>query len=149
MGVGCEVGEMLLHVNASSGMSSLLTFSDKHRTLYPDVADGRTTTVPITTLDSYFGDRELTSPALVKLDVQGYEREVLKGAPGVLERATWLVLELSFEPLYDGETSFGDMLEFLGGLGWTMVRPVDFLAHASTGEILQIDALFARSTDSV
>jgi FkbM family methyltransferase len=143
-GVGSCAGRLDLHVNASSGMSSFLQFSAKHRSLYPSVVDGAGLAVEVTTLDSYFDKRRLAQPLLIKLDVQGFDAEVLRGGARVLEAATWVILELSFEAMYDGETSFGEMLELMSSLGWRMLRPIDFLVHPSTREILQIDALFVK-----
>jgi FkbM family methyltransferase len=143
-GVGCRPGRLDLHVNSSSGMSSFLRFSEKHRTLYPQVDDGATTSVAVTTLDDHLAGRSLAGPVLIKLDVQGFELEVLGGARRVLEAATWVVLELSFEALYDGETAFVEMLDGMSALGWSMLRPVDFLAHPNSREIVQVDALFRR-----
>jgi FkbM family methyltransferase len=58
-------------------------------------------TVPIIRLDSidYIPD---TSKVFLKIDTQGYEREVLEGATRLLPLVHGMQIELSIAPLYRG-----------------------------------------------
>ena len=61
--------------------------------------------VEIRPLDSLLSDR-LEAPFLVKLDVEGYESEVLRGAAGVLEKTDLIVTEISVTKRFEGEKRF-------------------------------------------
>jgi hypothetical protein len=100
--------------------------------------------VPVRTLDEELTGAEFPEPVLLKLDVQGYERWVLDGGRAVLRRTEWVIVELSFRPMYDGELPFLDMVVYMDKRGFQLVRPVGWLIAPATGEILQCDALFAQ-----
>lgn len=59
-----------------------------HR-LYASEEDRPSITVPVTTLDAYFGDRPLP-PCLVKMDTQGSEPRIFRGGKAVLSPAEQL-----------------------------------------------------------
>ncbi len=69
--------------------------------------EGQSTLVPLTSLDAVVNGRFVTKRLLIKLDVEGFELEVLAGAVGTLDRIpkpTWLV-----EILLRGEVIPGGM----------------------------------------
>ena len=143
--VGAEEGLLTLHVNAHSHSSSLLALGDGHRAAFPEAQPVADVQVSVRTLDVELAAEALTPPALLKLDVQGYERCVLDGGHATLRRIEWVVVELSFRPMYEGELSFLDMVAYMDRQGFRLVRPVGWLAAPATGEILQCDALFHRA----
>ncbi|MEI7893325.1 MAG: FkbM family methyltransferase, partial [Myxococcales bacterium] len=83
-------------------------------------------------------------PLLLKLDVQGYELEVLKGASRTLPRCSLLLLEASLQELYVGEALFGSIHAWLGERGFILAGLAGSLRDPSDGRPLQIDALFER-----
>ena len=50
---------------------------------------------------------------LLKIDVQGYEMEVLRGAPRTLQQVKALLVEVNYAPHYEGAVSFDDVHTFL------------------------------------
>ncbi len=83
---------------------------------------------------------------MLKLDVQGFEPQVLQGASDTLLNVDYVLLESSFRPLYDGEKTFIDILNMLSDRGFEFSRPVGWLEDPRNDEILQMDALFVRSS---
>jgi hypothetical protein len=82
--------------------------------------------------------------AYLKIDVQGYEKEVLLGACETLSRVLILELELSFVSLYEGQGILPELFVLVSGLGF---KPSWIEAGARdprTDDLLQIDALFVR-----
>jgi hypothetical protein len=97
------------------------------------------------TLDSVF-DRYAagrTRPFL-KIDAQGYERQVLAGARGSLPRLAGVQVELSLVPLYEGAMSFHDGLDLMRGAGLQLARLDSVFEDRSTGRLLQCDGVFVR-----
>lgn len=85
MAVGQEVGEIEFFTAATSSTNSL----------FPSAVHGSPTRnrVPMTTLDAFFGERGRL-PDLLKIDVEGAELHVLRGAGNVLDSAAHIVCEL-------------------------------------------------------
>ena len=81
----------------------------------------------------------------LKLDVQGYEAEVLRGAHGTLPQVACLEMELSLVPLYGGQSLFLDMVEVARNAGFTLVNVDTGFADPRTGRVLQLDGIFLRS----
>lgn len=144
LALGSAPGRATFHVNAHSQASSLLNIGQRHRAAFPDAVPTSTVDVEVARLDDVVEPTSLASPALLKIDTQGYETEVLDGASRSLEHIEWLIAELSFLPLYEGERSFLEVLEILRVRGFRFERPVGALKHPATGEYLQIDSLFRR-----
>ncbi len=94
-------------------------------------------------LDSLLGGEPLEAPVLLKLDLQGYELEALRGAPAVLARTHAVLLEIAFEAAYENEPSFEKLRLFLAEAGFAFHRPFDVLWE--NDQIVQMDALFVRS----
>lgn len=80
---------------------------------------------------------------LVKMDLQGAELDVLRGAPTVLAHAQVLLLELPFAAVYNaGAPSFADYVAFLDGAGFV---PFDITEeHRGAGLLAQVDFVFVR-----
>ena len=140
--VGSEPGSATLNVNRHHQSSSLLALDRRHRAAFPDATPTDTVDVPVTTLDEELSSDGLAGRSLLKVDVQGFEREVLLGAARVLGDFDHVILEASFQPMYADEWTFRDIEAFLRDRGFRFVRPVGSLRDPATGEYLQIDALF-------
>lgn len=136
--------ETSLRVNTHSHSSSVLPLARAHRDAFPDAREAGEIWVKVSTLDQVFSGVELPGPVLLKLDVQGYEAQVLRGGAETLSRVDYVVLEASFAPMYEGELLFMDLARMMEEQGFRFKRPVGWLAEPRSGEVLQMDALFVR-----
>lgn len=143
--LGDAEGEVPFHVNAYSYSSSVLPLAQAHRNTFPDARETQVIKVKVSTLDQVFANVEFQSPVLLKLDVQGYEAQTLRGGLETLKRVDYVVLETSFKPMYEGEPLFMDIVRMMEEEGFRFERPVDWMAAPETREILQMDALFVRA----
>lgn len=79
--------------------------------------------VDIITLDSFYRDYIISGEILIKIDVEGYEFEVLKGGKKFLEeQKPILFIELDDNNLKDQNSSALELIEFLSDLGYQMTR---------------------------
>lgn len=76
-------------------------------------------TVPMTTLDEI--TNAFAHVSLLKIDVQGYERAVLAGAPATLRKTRWLLIEANFRSHYQGDMLFPEMHERLESSGFHLI----------------------------
>ncbi len=142
--LGSAEGTATLHVNAHNQSSSLLRLGERHRRAFPKALPVDSVEVEVQRLDAVMADEALASPVLMKIDAQGYEAEVLKGATGILDKIDQLVIETSFTPLYEHEMPFLELLDLINSLGFRFDRPVGSLKDPTNGQYLQMDALFSQ-----
>ena len=100
--------------------------------------------VPVCRLDNALQQILLRPPILLKLDLQGFELEALRGASEALSKMDYVVVETSFVPLYAGEPDFLELIDYMRSAGFSFLRPIDMLRD-ERGGIVQMDALFAQS----
>lgn len=144
--LGSENGTIEINVSANSVSSSVLPMRDIHRETAPDSAYVGKETVKLQRLDDLLPSLlSLSGDVFLKIDTQGYEREVLKGASGILGRISAVQLELSLVPLYDEAPTLTDMLEFMQDLGYELFNVAHGFKDVRTGRLLQMDGFFVRA----
>jgi len=145
--IGDQDGELAIHISAHSLSSSILEMLPLHEEAAPGSGIVGTELVPVKHLDQvaapYFHDAQ---HVLLKIDTQGYEQHVLKGAKGILEEIVLIQTELSFAPLYAGQPLFDEMRQTLLSLGFRLYALFPGYVHEKTGETLQVDGLFVRGS---
>lgn len=83
-------------------------------------------TVPVLTLDSFCERERLTHVDVIKIDVEGYEQNVLEGSRNVLRKfKPHLFIELSCQNLNEQNSSPEKMLQILYAEGYTIKRAID------------------------
>ena len=145
LGLGAQDTTLDFHVNRDTRSSSFRRLGAVHRAAFPGAREIEKLAVPVRRLDSVFDGKELEGPVLLKLDVQGFESEVLMGAEQLLTKIDYLLVETSLVPLYEEEMTFRSIQGLVENHGFSMVRPLDFLSDPRTGLVLQMDVLFSRS----
>ena len=154
MALGATTGEVEINIAANSFSSSILRMLDSHLTAAPNSAYLQKEKVPLRRLDDLLADHladhlAATAPSrhiFLKLDVQGYESQVLAGAPQLLNHTLAVQLEMSLLPLYDGETLMPQMQAAITAKGFNLWDLEPSFRDPSTGRLLQIDAIFTRSS---
>ncbi|KQO42163.1 MULTISPECIES: FkbM family methyltransferase [unclassified Aeromicrobium] len=141
--LGSSPGEAEINVASNSDSSSLLPMDERHVAAAPEVGYVATETITVARLDDELADDPARRPFL-KLDTQGFEREVLAGGPTMLERAVGLQLELSFVPLYSGGMLVDEAVSFAYDHGFTMAA-IDAGFSDPSGRLLQADGVFVRT----
>jgi FkbM family methyltransferase len=115
MALGERDGTIQINVAGNVDSSSILAILPAHLNAAPEARYIATENVPIRTLDGLCGTVLPTDAksVFVKLDVQGYEKNVLVGGKKFFSTATGVQLELSLVPLYEGQILYDKMIEFL------------------------------------
>jgi FkbM family methyltransferase len=147
--IGAQDGEAEINVAANSVSSSLLPMLETHLRNAPTSRYRATERVKVSTLDSALKDVLPSGRrVLLKIDTQGYEREVLAGAKSVLQNVHLLECELSLVPLYEGQALLIEMLVLLDHLGFQSVYFAPGFGDQKSGHCLQLDGTFARGSAS-
>ena len=129
--------------NAYSHASSALHVSALQQELVPRTGDTHRIQVVVKQMDHILKDIPLRTPTLLKLDVQGFEKEVLMGAAESLKHIDYLLFEASFVAMYEGEPLFDEMHDYVKQMGFEFIAPVSFLQSGKL-QILQMDLLYKR-----
>ena len=138
-------GNREFHVSPDFGeTNSLLQRPQTGRRYYPRGAElTQTTTVEVTTVDIFCATRGIEAIDLMKIDVQGGELLVLRGAQGLLaSHAIGAILcELAFTPHYEQGVLYHDLARFLESFGYT-IFDFDRVTRARNGQLRYCDGLF-------
>lgn len=138
--LGASEGRQVLHRARNSWSSSLRAITRAHVDAAPDAAFVSEEQVAVRTLDS-FG---YSGRIYLKIDAQGFEREVLQSAAETLTSVVGIELELSIVQLYEGQALFGELLDWTYDHRFCPVSLTREFADPRTGEILQLNGIFAR-----
>ncbi len=141
IGLGPRQTTTTMRVTDFSDASSLLALTEaaKQQWHLRQVAE---IPVQIERLDDWMSGHNMPNPDLIKLDVQGFELEVLRGAEQCLKHTKAVLLEASFESLYEGQCRFDELVAWLADAGF-YVRA--FGRGLLPGRpLIQADVLFVR-----
>lgn len=111
----------------------------------PEISDvpRHVVAMPMVTLDTLLASRGFPAPDLIKLDVQGYELEVLKGAPLALKNAKCVLLEVSVFQYNEGSPLIQSVVAWMANAGFVVYDLLD-ISRRRDGVLMQLDLLFAR-----
>jgi hypothetical protein len=76
--------------------------------------------------------------------VQGYEAKVIAGGEDVVACAKIIIVEVSFQRLYEGGPLFDDIYRILKDRGFNYAGNFEQLYSPKNGRVLQADAIFTH-----
>lgn len=141
--LGNENGTIKFNKNKYGHISSIMEISEENIHYPKQQNDLDQINVGIKRLDDIFPPQTIQRPALLKLDVQGYEMEVLKGGDETMKQIDYIVIEANMEQLYKGQASFTEMNKFLNGNGFELEAMLDF-SLGSKNKYIEIDLLYKK-----
>ncbi len=145
MAVGNYDGEIEINVSKNSFSSSVLDIREEHVKAAPESMFISQEKVVIKKLDSIFTKNMINdSSILLKIDVQGYEENVLYGAEFVINFIKIIQIELSLVPLYENQKLFKEMINLIESKGFRLYNIIPGFSDENTGEMLQFDGIFVR-----
>lgn len=142
--LGEQQGEISFWQSSFAASSSALPMSDLHKQAFPYTAQNTPLRVPVGRLDDFLPQMNLQAPVLLKVDVQGYEDRVLRGAKETLRQVDYLITEVSYRQLYEGQVLFAELNDLLAAEGFVFRGTFDSLVSPLDGSLVQQDALFVR-----
>ena len=141
--IGPKSEQREMHVSARDDSSSLLPISSLQEEIFPGTSEVETAEVHVAPLDSFVDEADINSPALLKIDVQGYELDALQGCESLLSKFEYVYCECSFVELYSGQKLAADVIDWLSNREFRisgMYNP----AYDRDGKVIQADFLFRR-----
>lgn len=101
--LGEASGELTFNIAKATDLSSALLPSDYGRARYRNIAAERQEIVPVRRLDEALPEAALRGRRVfLKMDTQGFDLAVFRGASGILGQVCGLLSEVAFIPIYQG-----------------------------------------------
>ena len=138
--IGPQEGNTTLHVSAADDSSSLLRISSMQEHQFPGTQEIRTEIIKVGRLSDYVKPEQVLPPAMLKLDVQGYELEALRGCEDLLGRFSYVYVECSFVELYIGQALVDEIIAWLRDRGWCL-SGIYNMTYDRDGRSIQADFL--------
>ncbi|MBI3881373.1 MAG: FkbM family methyltransferase [Verrucomicrobia bacterium] len=144
LALGESAGTVEMFQNDFNAASSLLPMGDRHRELWPHTVNTTKISVPLDTLDAAAARLGAQGPAFLKLDVQGFELHVLRGATNTLRDTAVVMMEVLFENLYEGQADFRTLLNFMAEHGFRFLEFADERRWQPLNQVVYADAVFVK-----
>lgn len=137
--------EIKINVSENTFSSSILKILPAHLQSSPESKTVTNQVIKVERLDKIFENfADKDDRILLKIDVQGYEKNVLDGAYGIIDKIKGIQIEMSLTELYEGEILFSDMKEKIEKLGFSMQSLENGFYNKDSGRLLQVDGIFFR-----
>ncbi|MDE2041029.1 MAG: FkbM family methyltransferase [Patescibacteria group bacterium] len=144
--LGAANETVTMNKSAYSPSSSILAMSKSHKDLFPQTQNSSQEEIAIKRLDDIaeFDPAKLNREILVKIDTQGFEEKVIRGATKFLKQTKVMIVENSYLPLYEGQALFDGIYQQLKALGFAYHGSLQQKVNPKSGEILFEDSFFVR-----
>ena len=145
--IGSSNSEIEINISANSVSSTLLNMLDSHIEGAPESRIIGKEKVHVFSLDEIGpGFTGNAKNLFLKIDVQGFEQEVLKGAEKMIAEAKGIEMEISLIPLYEGQSwLLPEVLAYMKEKGFQLTSIVPAFIDHTTGKVLQCDGIFFRN----
>lgn len=143
--LGRESKETVINRNEFLPSSSFLEMEPLHKSVFPRTHNLAKEKVTITTLDKIHNEIDWAPKILLKIDVQGFELSVLKGANSSLNLIDIIIVETIFVELYKNQARFNDIYNFLVERNFSYCGNFNQFNDPESGHILWADAIFIKN----
>lgn len=146
MAIGDYNGKTEINVSQNLYSSSILNIKDTHVSSAPQSGYVDKEVVDVYMLDSLVGDilPQNLENAFLKVDVQGYEKQVLDGAGELLENIQGIQSEMSLVPLYEDQILYDEFISIMQGYNFTIHAIFPGFMNKKMGQLLQFDGVFIK-----
>ncbi|WP_276965161.1 FkbM family methyltransferase, partial [Metallibacterium scheffleri] len=138
-----KAGTTHMHVSARDDSSSLLPIGSEQTRIFPGTAEVALAQIEMRRLEDVLQRADIAAPALLKLDVQGYELQALRGCETLLDAFAWVYCECSFVELYAGQALADEVIAWLRERRFGLLGAYN-MAFDHAGRAVQADFLFGR-----
>lgn len=130
-----------INITNNDDSSSILEIGKLQKSIYDTEVVG-TKEIQIRPLDSVINESEIVSPSLLKIDVQGFEKQVIEGSIRVINKFDYIYCECSYVELYKEQALASDIIDQLSTLGFKVCGIYN--TYYENGKSIQSDILFQK-----
>ncbi|HVX77243.1 MAG TPA: FkbM family methyltransferase [Bradyrhizobium sp.] len=140
--LGSDDSTAEIQVSASADSSSILEQTPLQSKFFPGTQGVGRASISVRRIDHVLDRAALTRPVICKIDVQGYELNVLQGFGDLLDEVDYLIIELTNIPFYEGAPNSAEVIAFLAARGFKIDGMYNMYVPGTL--CLQSDILFSR-----
>lgn len=144
--IGANSEKIEINISANSVSSTLLNMLDEHYQGAPDskvIGKEKVQVYPLDEIAEQYCKN--AKNIFLKIDVQGFEQQVLKGAENIIKKAKGIEMEISITPLYENQNwLLPQALDFMAKNGFELNSIVPAFTNNETGIVLQCNGIFFR-----
>lgn len=141
--IGPSKERRTMHISKKDDSSSILSIRKLQSDLFPGTEESHKASIIVDRLDSFISGSQIESPALLKLDVQGFEFEALVGCKKLLNFFDEIYCECSFYELYKDQKLVSDIIELLSDNDFILTGFYN-TSYDKNGFAIQSDFLFKK-----
>lgn len=141
--IGNKNGYKQMNISKNSDSSSILKITNKQIKTFRNTEKIKEEKIKIQKLHNCINKKKLISPCLMKVDVQGYELEVLKGSEKLLQNFDYLYVECSSIEFYKEQPFFKDIYKWLKKRNFIYIRSYNNFKNLNN-KTIQADYFFKR-----
>lgn len=151
LGLAETPGKRVLYITKDPACSSLYRPDPYLTETYPILACAQevsTRELETTTLDLWANESRVRSIDYLKIDTQGSELNILKGATSILKTVRALEVEVEFNPIYIDQPLFSDVDAFLRGEGFVLLKLTNLVHYSDQGQncsVVNYDTVYFNS----
>jgi FkbM family methyltransferase len=135
----------VINVSRKSDCSSILNMLPVHKESASGLEYINQQQIEIKKLDTVFDTfAGKSDKVMIKIDTQGYEKNVIDGAIESLNKILIIQLEMSIVPMYENEMLFIEMIGYLKNKGFQLYSLENGHFNRNTGQLLQVDGIFCK-----
>lgn len=136
--LGDKLEKTEINISNNDVSSSILQMTEGHTFFSPDTFNtGEKELIEVRTLNSFEAELEPYKNIFLKIDVQGFEENVLKGASNILSKVVAIEIELSLQETYKGQWLIEEALTSLRQSGFLLLsfEPVMWIDNGAMGHV--------------
>lgn len=119
-GIGRESGKLVFNVNKNSGTSSFLNPNEYHKQNFAKEIEQKE--VEVVSIGDYIRLNNIDMIDILKLDIEGFELEALKGIPNIENKVNIIYTEVNLVTTYEGQPLIEDIIIYLRGKGFSILN---------------------------
>ena len=146
--LGEKSGKAIINISKNLDSSSILPMAGEHLRAAPWSKYIGKEECEVHALDDIFNkfNTRIDQKILLKIDCQGFEYKILKGATASLQKVDAVLTEVSLKELYSGQKLWMDIIDLLTSQGFSIYSVIKGFTNPKTGETLQLDIIFRKTT---
>lgn len=147
MAIGNTDGEIEMNISEDPLFNSVKEINSEYTNYNKASGKKSIEKVRIAKMDSIWDEYvEKQERVFLKIDTQGFEKEVLEGASNILAKVSGIKIEMPLQPIYDNvEWDIFELMQFFKSKGFTCVGISKVAVNQKSGVVHEVDGVFIKA----